>query len=112
MSGLRNITGSSFVDESNAVLSEIDTFFDHQANNTFPSAVVQLGFYNLLRERLLTLSNVKPNQYAFLLNRKEINKKIEKFLDLESEILNNIPASPQSETYEEIALATIKEQDV
>jgi hypothetical protein len=112
MTGLRDITGKSFKDESAAVLSEIDTFIKYQENSSFPKPEIQKGIYNLLRERLLKLYEFTPNQYTFWTEDNKVNNKIENFLNLESEILNNLPDSPTSNTYNEIALATIEEQEV
>jgi hypothetical protein len=110
--GLRDISGHNFVLESNAILSEIDTFNKYQENSSFPKIEVQQGFYNLIRERLLKLSQVSESKYNELNQDDLVYDKINKFIELESEIMDNLPDSPTSNTYNEIALATIEEQEV
>ena len=112
LSGLKDITGNSFTEESAAVLQEINAFLTHQEKGTFPNTNIKQGLYKLLKSRVLKLSESKPNQFTFWTNEKEVNNVIEKFANIENQVLDNLIHSPESHTYEEIALATIQEQDV
>jgi hypothetical protein len=67
--------------------------------------------YNAIRGRLLTLSALSPVLYENLIQNDKINNAIDKFVGLENQIVNPIP-DYQSDTYDEVANATIQEQDV
>lgn len=112
LTGLPEITGNNFYNESINILEEIKTFIRHQDNNSFPEKALQVGMYKILRDRLNKLAEINRNQYINLIQDDSINRKIETFRNLENEILNFQPPTPESDTYEEIALATIQEQDI
>jgi hypothetical protein len=65
--------------------------------------------YKTIRAKLFALSTLSPILYEYLIRDVSIENEIEKFINLENQInaLDN-----QSDTYEEVANATIKEQDV
>jgi len=109
---MRDITGNDFNGESASVLREIDSFLVQPEANNFPNSGIQTQLYDLLRGRLFKLSQTDLNKYQDLLQSDSVNNKIQNFLDLEAIIgVDQLP-SPQSNTYDEIALATIKERDV
>jgi hypothetical protein len=127
LTGLRHITGNSFTAESDAVLSEINTFLNRYDTKTLATPTLTLGLYNLLRERLLKLSESSVRQYDQLTENRVVNAKIERFLDLETEICEspevNANARPSQEVnatpspglnnyaYDDIAEATDHERD-
>jgi len=126
LTGLKEITGlpENFDAESNAVFNELHTFIVKHELSTFPNETIQEGLYNNTRERLLKLSEANPDLYNKYLNNKFIDKKIQKFIELEKEIFpeellqenkqERLPEqikSPASHTYDEIARATVAEQD-
>jgi len=121
LTGLREITGNHFTAESVAVLNEIDTFTNYHNNASFPKAAVGAGLYSLLRERLHRLSEVSESRYSQLIENDDINNKIERFIELEAEVLGNENTEnqnnnndnlnnleTQSNTYDEVALANIE----
>jgi hypothetical protein len=104
-----------------AVLNEIDTFTNYHNNASFPKAAVGAGLYSLLRERLHRLSEVSESRYSQLIENDDINNKIERFIELEAEVLGNENTEnqnnnndnlnnleTQSNTYDEVALANIE----
>jgi hypothetical protein len=105
LTGLREISEDNFEGSSSAVLAEIDHFFKYHESSGFPKLAVQQGLYNLLRSRLLKLSEINDTAYSNLISKEDVNKKIEKFLDIEQEIFAD-------NTYTDVAQATIEEQDV
>jgi hypothetical protein len=126
LTGLKEITGlpENFEAESNAVFNELHTFIVKHELSTFPNETIQEGLYNNTRERLLKFSEANPDLYNKYLNNKFIDKKIQKFIELEKEIFpeellqenkqERLPEqikSPASNTYDEIARATVAEQD-
>jgi hypothetical protein len=124
LTGLKEITGlpENFEAESQAVFKEIHTFILKHDISSFPNETIQEGFYNNTRERLLKLSEANPNLYDKFLENKFIDKKINKFIELEKdifpeELLQDVkqevtPEIIKSPTYDEIAMATVEEQEV
>jgi hypothetical protein len=108
--GLRDITGNSFTAESSAVLNEIKTFTNYLESSSFPKTAIQIGLYNLLRERLLKLSETSETQYNQLIEDVDSNNLIENFLNLETELFKNIIPSPNA--YDDVELTAIQERDV
>jgi len=106
--GLIDIIGN-FKEESSAVLAEIDTFVKYLETSSFPKTAIQIGLYNLLRERLLKLSELAPIQYNNWLYNDSVNQKIENFLNIESEVFDDQLPSPE---YDAVTLAAIQERDV
>jgi hypothetical protein len=121
LTGLRDITGNSFTEESETVLAEIETFLDYTEKSKFPKPEVAAGIYNLLRERLLKLSQSSVRQYDQLTDNKVVNSRIEKFLDLEAQVYGEVIPSQDvnpgtspglnNYAYDDIALSTIQEQE-
>jgi len=109
MTGLKDITGKSFTEESKAVLSEIGAFLDYQESSSFPKTAITASLYTLLRERLLKLSKTNEIEYENLIRNDLANNKIENFLNLEGTYYEEIIPSPQA--YEDVTLATIHERD-
>jgi len=87
LTGLLEITGKNFYNESINVLEEIKTFIRHQDNKSFPEKTLQVGIYKILRDRLNKLAEINRNQYFNLIQDDSINRKIETFRNLENEIL-------------------------
>nr|YP_010165710.1 hypothetical protein K8L25_mgp10 [Lactarius trivialis]QRN74282.1 hypothetical protein [Lactarius trivialis] len=107
LTGLSEIKGEDFNYESNCVIGEIETFLNYNNKSSFPKAVIQAGLYKLLVSRLDKLRETNFDAYKKWIEKDwKIFKTIEDFLHLEE-----IEAA-QSDTYEEVANATIKEQDV
>ena len=96
-----------FDGEASIVLGQITHFLDKGDN--FPDSDLKLGMYNTIRGRLFALSSLTPILYENLIRDNSIYNEIEKFVKLENQIN---PVDNQSDTYEEVANATIKEQDV
>jgi hypothetical protein len=121
LTGLRDITGNSFTEESETVLAEIETFLDYTEKSKFPKPEVAAGIYNLLRERLLKLSQTSVRQYDQLTENRVVNSRIEKFLDLEAKVYGDVIPSQDvnpgtspglnNYAYDDIALSTIQEQE-
>jgi hypothetical protein len=106
LTGLIVLKGDDFSVESGSVINEIYTFLNYHESSSFPKANVQIGLASLLRDRLVKLANQNNDQYYELLrNNKNIKAKIEKFNDIANELI-------PSEAYDDVALATIQEQDV
>lgn len=82
-------------------------FSNYHDSATFPKVAIQAGIYNVLRARLLKLSELYPDMYYKSLNDSSTNNPIEYFLGLENDIMD-----AQSDIYNEVAKATIQEQDV
>jgi len=107
---LKEITGEKeirFDMESNMVLQQLTHFMDK--GEDFPNNDLKIGMYNMIRAKLLALSSLSPMLYENFIKDDNINKEIEKFLNLEDKIN---PDDNQSDTYNEVAKATIEEQDV
>jgi hypothetical protein len=96
-----------FDQESSIVLGQITNFLDKGDN--FPDSDLKLGIYNTIRGKLLALSALTPILYENLIRDNSIYNEIERFIKLENQIT---AVDNQSDTYEEVAQATIKEQDV
>ena len=84
---------------------------------TFPHEQVEESLYRSFRLRLHNLADANPDKYEEFIKNKFNDKIIDKFIGIENEVLglaNNIErfASPKSKTYEEVALAANKEQEI
>lgn len=113
LTGLRDITGENFRVETGSVLNEIDTFVNYHERSKFPKAAISVGIYKLLKERLLKLSETNKDLYNQLTQNNEIKDKIDNFLDLDLDLENKtFNTDNQSETYNEVAQETIREQDI
>jgi hypothetical protein len=75
LTGLRDITGSSFKEGSDAVLAEINTFLNHHEADTLPKNATTSGMYSLLKTRLIKLKNNDDKQFDLLTRNHLINKK-------------------------------------
>lgn len=104
ISGDRTI---KFDEEASIVLGQLTHFLDKGDN--FPDNELKLGMYNTIRAKLLALSTLTPVLYENLIQDNSINNEIERFVKLENKIN---PVDNQSDTYQEVALATVEEQDV
>jgi hypothetical protein len=109
--GLTDITPENFDASSNAVLGEISQFLDYQERSAFPKDIVKTGLFSLISERLYKLSQVNAELYSKLINDDSKNNLIEKFLSFRNELLGE-EIDKQSNSYEEVAKATIQEQEV
>ena len=106
LSGEREVL---FNNESNVLISQISNFLDHHDENNFPNNELKQGIYNTLRTKLLGLSLISKSLYNNLLEDENINNEINRFIDIENLI---IPGDDHdSNTYQEVALASIKEQE-
>jgi hypothetical protein len=121
LTGLRDITGNSFKEDSDAVISEIDAFLDYQDKSKFPKPEVAAGLYDVLRKRLYKLYKSDEKQYDMLTDNKVVNARIEKFYNLEGQIFGDVIPSQEVKAtpspglnnyaYDDIALSTIQEQE-
>lgn len=111
---LDNITGErqeQFNVRADVILSRISVFTERFEDNQFSTNEFRLGMYNAIRGRLLSLSALSPVLYENLIQNDKINNAIDNFVRLENEMLNHLP-DDNSDTYDEVAKATIQEQDV
>lgn len=107
---LNQISGDraiKFEEEASIVLGQITNFLDKSDN--FPNSDLKVGMYNTIRGKLLALSALTPILYENLIKDDSIYNEIQKFVKLENQIN---PVDNQSDTYEEVALATVEEQEV
>jgi hypothetical protein len=121
LTGLRDITGNSFKEDSDAVISEIDAFLDYQDRSKFPKQEVAAGLYDVIRKRLYKLYKSDEKQYDMLTDNKVVNARIEKFYNLEGQIFGDVIPSQEVKAtpspglnnyaYDDIALSTIQEQE-
>jgi hypothetical protein len=117
LNGLKDITGESnkFNTESFNVLNEIEIFTDVKDSSKFTDPKIKSTIYDMLRDRLHKLSSSNPDLFKALLKNNSVQNKINDFLDLEKEIypseIIEVAKTMKSPTYEEIAMATVEEQD-
>jgi hypothetical protein len=113
LTGLLPIKENNFEDASNALLAEIEQYNKYYNNSKFPKVELKEGLYNVIRERLLKLSETNNDKYNSLIQNDEVNDKINSFIKLEKDVFKyeDVLSSNGSNTYNEIALATIQEQD-
>jgi hypothetical protein len=105
VTGLSEIRSDNFEESTTSVMTEIDHYFKTVESNAFPKLVVQQGLYNVLRKRLLRLSEVNGKKYENLTANPILNSRIERFIDHETEIF-------PSDTYQDVIQATEQEQEV
>jgi hypothetical protein len=109
---MTQITGNGdekFLNESSQLIGEIDSFIKYHDESLFPSDGIKSGMYKVIKSKLIALTILNPIRYKNWLETSDIATNINKFFKLEDGI-NSIDV--QSDTYDEVALATVKEQDV
>jgi len=104
-----SLTSDKFNDDGNTVFKEINQFINYYDNSSFPKKELKQGFYKIIKERLNKIAADSPKYMDFIADD-NINSKIERFLNLENEIFGDFP-DINSPTYNDVALATVKEQD-
>lgn len=107
LTGLTNITGDDFEAESQALLSEIETFNKYQTTSSFPKTEVQAGLYTHIHKKLEKLSSLNNESYQDLIRDGFIAKTISRFTAL----YNDLYRQEGQEPYNEIAQSTIEEQE-
>ena len=110
------ITGNNFNKEADSVLKEVSQFLDYSENSKFPKTEIQEGLYRNITDRLVKLNEKYPDEYNNkILNHEGYNNLVESFFNTKDlQTLDVKPLSPiaESDTYNEIALATVHEQEV
>jgi hypothetical protein len=96
--------------ESQLLLGEITNFNDKV--DSISDLNLRAVIYSTIRGKLLTLSALSPFLYANLIKDNKINNEIDRFIDLETRITTEDTVENQSDTYNEVALATVEEQEV
>jgi hypothetical protein len=102
--GLTEINNDNFEESSSSVLREMDKFFTTTESSAFPELILQQGMYRLLRERLFKLSESNDEKYNVLTDNPVVNRKIERFIELEKDIFKDTP-------YNDVVQETAIEQD-
>jgi hypothetical protein len=107
---------SDYAYKTNAInlLQNLNNFLNARENNHIPDNTLQAGLYKKFKDDLHEFSQSDLMRYNALLVRDPIfSDTIHRFRDLEDLIINSAPVPEyESDTYNEIALATIQEQDV
>jgi hypothetical protein len=100
-----------FHENSAVLLNNINHFSN--THEIIPNIDLKIGMYNSIRGRLLALSALSPLLYENLISNEEINTKIDNFIELEN-IINpqEVPQDNNSDTYGEVANATLEEQEI
>jgi hypothetical protein len=96
--------------ESQLLIGEITNFNDKV--DSISDLNLRAVIYSTIRGKLLTLSALSPFLYENLIKDNKINNEIDRFIDLETRIISEDTGDNQSETYNEVALATVEEQEV
>jgi hypothetical protein len=118
LNSLKDITGESnkFNTESFEVLNEIEYFTKIKDDVKFTDPRIKKIIYDTIKSRVHKLANSNQELYQAFVKNDTVQSKINNFINLDIEIhtddiLQEVIKSPASNTYNEIALATIEEQD-
>jgi len=115
-SKLHMLPTGEFINESSSLINEINSFTEkHQARN-LGTATQTVLLYNLMRAKLNRLYDLNSLYFNDWIKNDHINDTINDFVSLEKTI-NSLDddiakSDHESETYNEIALATVQEQDI
>jgi hypothetical protein len=111
-----------FINKSDQNFKSITKFIDDFESKSLEGTPdANLFLYNFLRTELFVISSTYSLYYNDWIKNDSINDTINKFVDLENEVVNNTEyniqenknvGDNQSDTYNEVANATIEEQDV
>jgi hypothetical protein len=109
----QQITGNNqnnFNLKAEEVTAQVNRFLELDKTNGFPNEDIRDGLQKVISGNIAVLAIKYRNYYnQWLQDNSEINKTINKFADLDTA---SNQADHQSETYDQIELETIKEQDV
>jgi hypothetical protein len=108
---LKHLTGEAdqrFDLESNEIIGQVNTFLDYHDNNMFPSDTIKSTMYKAISAKLLSMTILNSIRYNDWLKRTDVAPNLVRFNILENSI-NSI--DEQSDTYAEIANATVIEQE-
>ena len=112
----QQITGNNFNKEADSVLKEASQFLDYIEKAKFPKTEIKDALYKNISDRFFKLNEKYPDEYNNkILNHEGYNNLVESFFKVnEIPNLDTKPLSPiaESDTYNEIALATVHEQEV
>jgi len=126
LKGLPPITGErdKFINEGTSILAEMKAL-KLATEKGFPNKTLEKGLFSITKERFQKLSYSNPDLFKTFIKDETANNCINEFFDLENnlypkEVLQdikpeeNLPEiikSPTSDTYNEVAMAAIEEQD-
>nr|YP_009487263.1 hypothetical protein [Russula foetens]AWB36165.1 hypothetical protein [Russula foetens] len=115
----------NFNNQANVALNRVNLFMKKHEDDTIPENI-KLGMYKVIRAKIVSFSVLSPLWYTNWLKQPNVASIVSKFLDLKDEIenKNNISQNSQnnldniseksediqSDTYQEVALATAEEQ--
>lgn len=106
-----------FDQESSVLLQQITHFNDNW--DSWKDISIRADLYSTLRGQLLALSALGPTLYFNLVKDQNILNEIDSFIELESRLKTEVnqpetynQEENQSDTYNEVALATVEEQEV
>jgi hypothetical protein len=120
---MEQATGNSmekFQRESTDLLAKINHFTELHETDGFPNLEIKEGMYSALKAKLLSITMLTPKLYSDWLNQKNVASSISKFFNLKDNLDNKVTddnletksVAQQSDTYQEVALATVEEQEV
>jgi len=108
---MEHLTGEAnnkFDLESNELIGQINTFLDYHDTELFPSDTIKSGMYQSIKSKIIALSILNSVRYKNWVERTDVSSNILRFFNLEPTMKS---IDEQSDTYNEIANATIKEQE-
>jgi hypothetical protein len=108
---IQHITGEAdhkFDLESIEIQGQVDNFLNYHDNNMFPSDTIKTGMYKVIKAKLVGMSLLNSIRYNRWLERTDVSNNISRFFNLDNSMKS---IEEQSDTYNEIAMATAEEQD-
>jgi len=80
VTGLSEIRSDNFEESTSAVLGEIDHYFKNVEDGRFPKILIQQGLFEVVRKRLVKLSQVNEQKYDQLLKMPMVKVELKDFL--------------------------------
>lgn len=90
-------------------LKYIKTYNSKHDKGDFPNYEIKRAIYTTLDQRLDDLKDSNPILYQDLIHKTDLNERIDKFLNLESEFW---AGTPKSNNYNEVEMAANQEQEI
>ena len=114
---LQQVTGdefNKFNGEAGVLLNRMNLFMEKHNNNSIPVSIEE-PMYKALKTKLVALSMLSSKLYSDWLKDSNVSNSVLNFFELEKSLINSDKISEkaedtQSDTYNEIALATTEEQ--